>query len=77
MPVAPELARLRSELGGYVRRHNHEAADQARRALALAVTEHTIRRAIETAPPLDPDTLDRIRSLIPAVPAIGGVGDGT
>lgn len=42
---------------------------QARRALDLARTEHRIREAIEAAPPLDPDTLARIRALIPPAPS--------
>lgn len=67
----PELLTLKSTLGGYVRRGNHQAAEQARRALDLARTEHRIRTAIEQAPPLDADTLARLRALIPAVPAEG------
>lgn len=57
---------------------NHEAAEQARRALALARTESRIRQAIAQAPPLDADTLARIRALIPPLPttAADGGGDG-
>lgn len=69
---SPNLLALRNELGGYIRQGNREAADQARRALALAKTEATIRRAIENAPPLDADTLARIRALIPPLPADEG-----
>jgi hypothetical protein len=67
----PRLLTIRSTLGGYVRRGNHAAAEQARRALALANTEVTIRRAIEAAPPLDEATLARIRALIPPAPDAG------
>lgn len=49
-------------------------AEQARRALALARTDQTIRSAVEDAPPLDVDTLVRIRDLIPAVPTERAVG---
>jgi hypothetical protein len=44
----------------------------ARRALGLARTEDSIRRAIESAPPLDADALARIRALIPALPTDAG-----
>lgn len=64
-----ELLTLKSTLGGYVRRGNDEAAEQARRALALAKTELRIRQAIEAAPPLDADTLARLRALIPPAPS--------
>ena len=47
---------------------------QARRALGLARTEQRIRDAIESAPPLDAETVARLHSLIPAVEA-GGVND--
>jgi hypothetical protein len=50
---------------------DHADAEQARRALARARTEHAIRTAIENAPPLDADTLARIRALLPAAPAGG------
>lgn len=50
---------------------------QARRALERARTEHRIAQAIEDAPPLDGDTLSRIRSLIPPAPTDGGGGDAS
>jgi hypothetical protein len=62
----------RSRLGGLIRQgvaEDHPAVAQARRALALANTEATIRKAIASAPPLDADTLSRIRALIPPPPA--------
>lgn len=52
------------------------ALAQARRALALARVEARIRQAIEAAPPLDADTLARIRALIPPAPAESGDRDG-
>lgn len=42
---------------------------QARRALDLARTESRIREAIEQAPPLDAESLARIRALIPPAPS--------
>jgi hypothetical protein len=68
----PDLHKIKSTLGGLVLRGNLEAAAQARRALGLARTVTTIRRAIEAAPPLDQATLATIRSLIPPAPASGG-----
>jgi hypothetical protein len=59
----------RAVLAVSVRDGNHEAAEQARRAMRLAQTEHAIRTAIERAPPLDAATLARIRALIPPAPA--------
>lgn len=47
----------------------------ARRALALARTEARIREAIEQAPPLDAETLRRIRDLIPPAPTEAGGPD--
>lgn len=58
----------RARVANAVLRGDPEAAEDARQALALARTEHRIREAIENAPPLDADTLARIRSLIPPVP---------
>jgi hypothetical protein len=60
---------LKSQVGGYVRRGNLEAAEQARRALRLAVTEQRIAEAIEAAPELDADTIAKLHSLIPAAPS--------
>jgi hypothetical protein len=72
----PDLLHLKSTLGGYVRRGNHEAAEQARHALAVARTENAIAKAIAQAPPLDADTLAKLRALIPATP-VGGGRDGS
>jgi hypothetical protein len=67
-----DILHLKSTLGGYVRRGNHAAAEQARRALALAKTEAMIARAIEQAPPLDAATIGRLHSLIPPAPSDEG-----
>lgn len=64
--------RLKCQVGGYTRRGNYEAAEQARRALALARTEQRIRKAIEAAPPLDAGTISRLHALIPPVPTDEG-----
>lgn len=47
---------------------DQHAAEQTRRELALAKVEAQIRRAVETAPPLDAATKDRLRQLL--TPAI-------
>lgn len=66
-----DLHTLKTRIGGYIRQGFGEDTPeviQARRALQLAKTETAIRTAIEAAPPLDADTLERIRALIPATP---------
>lgn len=64
-----------SERASLAALQKHNAQPQriaaARAALALARTEHIIAKAIEQAPPLDPDTLARLRNLIPAAPTGG------
>jgi hypothetical protein len=69
----PSWTTHRATLAGYLRqgrRTDDPAVVQARRALALARTELAIREAIEQAPPLDAETLARIRALIPAPSAV-------
>lgn len=74
-PLTPEVSHHRARIAALSRDRLPDDPEllQARRALALARTEVAIRRAIEAAPPLDPDALARIRALIPAVPAKGEV----
>ena len=63
----PALQELKSRLGGYVLRGNHEAAERTRRSLAYVRTEVAIRRAVEQAPPLDAEQVDQLRALLPEV----------
>lgn len=77
MPVLdPAVATARNRHNVLIRHHGEDdpVVAQAREALALARTEYRIRKAIEEAPPLDADTLARIRSLIPPPPTDGGGG---
>lgn len=74
MSTNAEIVSLRQRHNILKRHYGPDSAQvtAARRALALARTEHRIREAIEQAPPLDADTLARLRSLIPAAPASSG-----
>lgn len=68
-PTAVQSARQRHNQLKRWRGPNDPAVAQARRALELAKTEATIARAIETAPPLDAETVAKLHSLIPPAPA--------
>jgi hypothetical protein len=62
--------KLRGQYNALQRYRHHDDPDlvQVRRALAIATVEERVRRAVEQAPPLDADTLARIRALIPPIP---------
>jgi len=45
-----------------------EALTHARRAMALGQSDPVIRKAVESAPPIDPETLSWLQALIPPPP---------
>ncbi|MDQ7906753.1 hypothetical protein RB614_19745 [Phytohabitans sp. ZYX-F-186] len=66
---AATVPQLRASLGGLKRRGRPDDDPdviKAREALALARTERRIREAIEQAPPLSAETIEKIRALLPA-----------
>lgn len=69
----PNVVSARQRHNILVRHHGPDSplVAQARHALELAKTEHAVAAAIQTAPPLDDDTLARLHALIPA-PTTGG-----
>lgn len=73
--IDPEIARKRATIGGYTRRGNLEAAEQARRDLEIHQLEAHLRRIVESAPPLTPEDADKLRRLLPPVTDQPGGGD--
>lgn len=67
MPISPEKAHLRARIAGR-RRQNPDAdvTEEQRELRALALAER-IRRDVESAPPLTPEQIERIRALLPPV----------
>lgn len=56
---------LKRKLGGYVRRGNHDAADETRRELKVARLAAAIRREVDAAPPLSAEQIEQLRGLLP------------
>ncbi|MGC9543611.1 hypothetical protein [Streptomyces sp. UG1] len=71
-PEPESWTTLRARLAALTR-HGRAADDpevlEVQRELRAAKLEERIRREVEAAPPLNPDQIERLRALLPPVPA--------
>lgn len=78
MPVAddPAQASAAGRVSQLIRHHGPDApvVEQARHQLRVAQTVAAVRRAVESAPPLTPEQIDRLRALLP-VPSTPDSGE--
>lgn len=67
MPISPESAKVRARIAGRKSQNPDADVTEEKRELQILTLEERIRRAVESAPPLTPEQIERLRALLPPV----------
>jgi hypothetical protein len=64
MPISPDAARLRSQIGYAAQHGNHDREQKKRRDLRAALLYEHVERTLKELPPLTDEQRDRVASLL-------------